>query len=157
MIPQILGHYHIMTNFDCPNNANGQAARWRPSIDVTVSVPCYQSLWTCALLVASWLASSRNYPGTSWLFKDGKGKGSRRSPEDRRFKGAEKNDEPDLIADPSKSPRRLSSAGLPPNPSFEKWSPYRQCKVQNDLLLINHKPNFFKPWFIQLTEICVVI
>jgi hypothetical protein len=24
------------------------------------------------------------------------------------------------IADPSKSPRRLSSAGLPPNPSFEK-------------------------------------
>jgi hypothetical protein len=34
---------------------------------------------------------------------------------------------------------------------------YRQCKVQNDLLLINHKPNFFKPWFIQLTEICVVI
>jgi len=32
MIPQILGHYHIMTNFDCPNNANFE----KPRVDVDV-------------------------------------------------------------------------------------------------------------------------
>ena len=53
---------------------------------------------------------------------------------------------------------RLSTAGLPWPPLLKSdLLKYRQCKVQNDLLLINHKPNFFKPWFIQLTEICVVI
>jgi len=158
MIPQILGHYHIMTNFDCPNNANFEKPRVDVDVRASTSPLCQAATINPCGRAHNWLLDDWPQVETTLEPHDCSKMEKEKALVDLWVGTSREPKEWRRIADPtSKSSRRLSPQQGHLLPSFEKWSPYRQCKVQNDLLLINHKPNFFKPWFIQLTEICVVI